>query len=263
MRMKILFVVVISLIATGNAAWAIQHVPLDEAIIRESRRMSLKGIAGVYVRIGPLDRRVRRAGLSAKMLRDEVESRLRSGGVLVLTPQEGKAGDGHPYVNLNVNVVESGYTPRAFGIRLALIQNVYLERKSDRVFRASTWAANLTGYSRGNPAEAIRKEVRALVNRFTDGYHAVNDGKSTTKRTIFQIKYEGPLDACWKWDKDEDYIHKLTWDYTQLLEHFSKSDVLDAAKKACRARVGSQEEFEICVSCTHQIVEAAQSTSGD
>ena len=56
--------------------------------IQESRRNNLKGLAGVYLLIKPLNSEARDAGLLASLLRTDVELRLHSAGIPVLTVEK-------------------------------------------------------------------------------------------------------------------------------------------------------------------------------
>ncbi len=250
-----LLIVGCALVLLGETPRSLCAEPHEEEIIKESRRNSLKGLVGVHLRVNRLDPAARHLDLSADLLRGDMASRLRSASIPVFMRKEGEAQPGPSYLDLTLSVVESSGSVRVFGVRLALIQNIYLERKSDRVFRASTWSVSVTGYADEPQAEAIRAQVRKLADRFCEDFHAVNRTGRRPGAPLFEIKYDGPLESCRRWEKGEDFIHKLAWDYAGLLEHFPKEEVAKAAKETCKRAVSSQNEFEVCIACTLQIID--------
>lgn len=229
--------------------------PREEEIIKESRRNSLKGLVGVHLRVSELEGYAKFLALSTDLLREDVASRLRSASIPVFTRESGEAQPGQAYLKLTVTVVESPGFFLVFDIRLALIQNIYLERKSDRVFRASTWSVSITGYQDKPLADPIRAEVRKLGDHFCADFHAINRTRQRPGKPLLEIKYDGPLESCRRWKKGEEFIHKLVWDYAGFLAHFSKEQVTDAAKQTCKRIASSQDELEVCVACALQIIE--------
>lgn len=238
----------------GQAPTPLRAEPSEQEIVQESRRASLKDLVGVQLRVNRLDPAAIFLDLSADVLRSDMASRLRSASIPVFTPTEGEAQPGQAYLDLTLSVVETTSSVRTFGVRLALIQNIYLERKSDRVFRASTWSVSVTGLAENPQAPAIRTQVRRMVDRFCDDFHAVNRTGRRPGSPLFDIRYDGPLESCRRWEKGEDFIHKLAWDYANLLEHFPKEEVADAAKSTCQRTVTSADELAVCVACAMEVI---------
>ncbi len=255
MRATRLLIVGCALVLLGGTPRPLCAEPPEEEIINDSRLNSLKGLVGVHLRVSGLEPAAKHLALSADLLRAEVASRLRSASIPVFTREAGEAQPGQSHLSLTVSIVESPGYVRVFDLRLALIQNVYLERKSDRVFRASTWSVSTTGYLDKPLAEPIRAEVRKLADRFSADFHAVNRTDRRPGRPLLEIKYDGPLESCRRWNKGEDFIHKLAWDYASLLVHFPKEEVARAAKETCRRTLTSQDELEVCVACALQIID--------
>lgn len=250
-----LLIVGSAIVVLGETPTILRAEPREEGIVKESRRSSLKGLVGVHVRVNRLDASAMHLDLSADLLGADIASRLRSASIPVFTQDEGEAQSGQSYLDLTLSVVESLGRARVFGIRLALVQNVYLERKSDRVFRASTWSVSVTGYVDEPLSEPIRDQVRKLADRFCDDFYAVNRTGRRPGAPLYEIKYDGPLESCRRWNKGEDFIHKLVWDYAGLLEHFSREHVTRAAKDTCRRTVSSPKELDVCVACALQIID--------
>ena len=224
--------------------------------VQESRRNSLKGMAALYLLVEPLNSQARDAGLSASQLRTDIELRLRSAGIAVLTVEQGSAAPGNPHLNLSLVYLRSEAGFSVFSTRLALIQNVLPSRNPNHLLLASTWAVSESGYTAGNGVSAIRETVQDSADRFCNDYLAVNQKDPSGKLIPFDFKYAGPLKACKRWGKPENFVSQLIWDYNKMRAHFSEKEVLRAAMQACKERVTNEIELAACRDCVAEIITA-------
>lgn len=224
--------------------------------VQESRRNSLKGLAAVYLIIEPLQAEAREAGLTTSELRTDVELRLRAAKISVHTEEEGRKQPGNPYLYLAVNYIKAEKGFCTFGVRLALIQNVFAQRNTSQLLRASTWSVSLSGYATGTGVATIRESARDFADRFCNDYLTVNQRDEFGKPKPFDFPYSGPFDACKRWGKRENYIQQLIWNYNKLRSHFSQEEVLHAARQACKERVATESELADCRACTEEIITA-------
>lgn len=230
--------------------------------VQESRRNSLKGLAAVYLQIEPLGSEARDAGLSASQLRTDIELRLRSAGIPVLTNKQGSEAAEKPYLNLQVVTLRSEAGFSVFIARLALFQHVLPAQNPERVLLVPTWAASEIGYTMGSPVSAIRKTIQDSTDRFCNDYLAVNQKDPTGKQIPFDFKYTGPHKACVRWGKPENYVAQLIGDYNKMSAHFSEAEVLHAAKQACKERVTNANDLVDCRDCVAEIVTALYEGKG-
>lgn len=224
--------------------------------VQESRRNSLKGLAAVYLLVEPLSSEAHDAGLSTSQLRTDIELRLRSAGITVLTVEQGSVAPGNPHLNLSVVYLRSKAGFSMFSTRLALIQNVLPSRNPSQLLLASTWSVSASRYTKGNGVSVIRTTVHDSVDRFCNDYLAVNQKDPSGKLIPFDFKYTGPLKACKRWGKPENYVSQLIWDYNKMRAHFSEEEVLHAAKQACKERVTNENELADCRDCVVEIITA-------
>ncbi len=210
----------------------------------------------MYLVIEPLSSELRDAGLSASQLRTDVELRLRSADVPVLTMEKGSKEPGNPYLNLRVAYLKSEAGFSVFTTRLALYQHVSPSRNPSQLLVAATWSAGEMSYIIGNGVSSIGETVRHSVDRFCNDYLAVHQKDPSGKFIPFDFKYSGPHEACERWGKPEDYVSQLITDYNKMKAHFSKAEVLHAAKQACKQRVTSETDLVDCRDCVEEIATA-------
>ena len=220
----------------------------------KTRLDSLKGLSGVYLLVEPLSPDVERAGLTSAQLRADVELRLRSSSIRVMSRKDVLKQPGTPHLYLNANLMKSDSEFWVFDISLEFIQETFLKRNRDGLFRAKTWGISATGYATGGRLVRIREKLRDLTDRFCNDYLAANPKGEPGKHPLFEIVYDGPLPACKRWGRDEDYVQKLIWDYEKLKSFFPEEEVVQAAKDACQERVITEQEFLECRACVEEIV---------
>ena len=140
-------------------------------------RSSLKDLPGVFVNIEKLDAAAEQAGLEVADLEADVNLRLRSTGVPVLSQLQGLRTPGAPSLYVNVNVagnVAGDLWP--YSIEISLVQQVTLVRSPEtQVLGAKTWDVALVGVvPRANMHGSVRSAVKELVDQFIHAYQAAN-----------------------------------------------------------------------------------------
>jgi len=155
------------------------------AIDSEQTRLTLKGLNGVCVIVEDLqpnvlkyEKYVREQRLNKDALKSDVEAVLRNAGIRVLTWQEMLGTKGKPVLYLNVNTHESEKYWYAYDVRLELRQMVSLEINPKMKTMVSTWSMNATGVANIGNLHVINNDLMALVGRFANAFHSVNNRKS-------------------------------------------------------------------------------------
>lgn len=136
-------------------------------------RATLAGLGGVHVIVEDLHDDLKRGGLSETILRTDVELRLRSVGIRVMTETEHLAVRYAAFVHVAVAGLQAqplaGYVAT---VNVSLMQHVRLERDQSIRILAATWSA--TELVTGPSTEIIRRSVRDLVDGFANAYLAAN-----------------------------------------------------------------------------------------
>ena len=141
-----------------------------------SNRATLRGLKGVGVLVEKLPLEVEQEGLKRDQLQMEVESKLRTAGIKVLTKEEASGASGEPYlyININVNIAKTEADIYPYSIDLLLIQKVSLLRDPKLTSYAITWSTGGVG-SIGKPIlSQLRESVEAMVDVFVNAYLAEN-----------------------------------------------------------------------------------------
>lgn len=142
------------------------------AINGKSNLATLQGLKGVGVIIENLPLEVEKAGLLKSQLQIEVQFRLRSAGIKVLTREECLKTPGEPYLYININIntskTESDIYP--YTIDAMLIQKVMLVRDPDKIIYAVTWSVGGVGSVDKNLIPGLRTNVEGVVDKFINVY---------------------------------------------------------------------------------------------
>jgi hypothetical protein len=139
-----------------------------------SNRTTLRGLKGVGVLVEKLPSEVEQGGLNRDQIQMEVESRLRTAGIKVLTKEEAFNTPGEPflYVNINVNIAKTESDIYPYSIDLLLIQKVSLLRDPKLTSHAITWSTGGVG-SIGKPIlSQLLESVQQTVDVFIKAYLA-------------------------------------------------------------------------------------------
>jgi len=159
----------IAVLAAAIAAMFFCIVPFAFAEDKEITRLTLQGIKEVYVVIEAIEPEIEQLGLTQTQVRSDVEAKLR-GANIAITPDYQR---GVPAVYLYVQVLRPEKIDRLFySISLSLLQNVILERDQKVKTNTDTWLMRVLGMSSGT--EAIRSDIRSLLDQFIDDYRQVN-----------------------------------------------------------------------------------------
>ena len=141
-----------------------------------SNRATLRGLKGVGVLVEKLPREVEQEGLKRDQLQMEVESKLRTAGIKVLTKEEALNIPGEPYlyININVNIAKTEADIYPYSIDLLLIQKVSLLRDPKLTSYAITWSTGGVG-SIGKPIlSQLAESVEQMVDVFIKAYLSEN-----------------------------------------------------------------------------------------
>jgi hypothetical protein len=141
-----------------------------------SNRATLRGLKGIGVLVEKLPLEVEQEGLKRDQLQMEVESKLRTAGIKVLTKEESfkTPGEPHLYININVNIAKTESDIYPYSIDLLLIQKVSLLRDPKLTSYAITWSTGGVG-SIGKPIlNQLRENVEEMVEVFVKAYLAEN-----------------------------------------------------------------------------------------
>jgi Cdc6-like AAA superfamily ATPase len=146
------------------------------AINGVSNRATLRGLKGVGVLIEKLPPEVEQEGLRRDQLQMEVESKLRTAGIKVLTREEAFNTPGEPflYININVNIAKTESDIYPYSIDLLFIQKVSLLRDPKLTSYAITWSTGGVGSIAKQIVSQLRQNVEAMVDVFIKAYLAEN-----------------------------------------------------------------------------------------
>jgi hypothetical protein len=137
-------------------------------------RASLRGVEAVYVKVEGLTPEIEKDGLTETLIRRDVESRLRTAGIRILSKEKWFDVTGSPHLYLNVNCLKLRETKEyIYSIRIAFRQNVYPEREPILILGATTWSAGgIVGIT--YRFDKIRTSVKGRVDEFIRAYLSVN-----------------------------------------------------------------------------------------
>jgi len=131
---------------------------------------TIKGLEGVNViveNIQPnIQRYAQKAGITKEQIQKDVEAKLKSNGIKVLTRDEWLKTPGRPVLYVNINTHETEKYWYAYNVRLELKQVVSLEANPSIKTLASTWSINMTGMANIGTLGVIKNAVNGLVDRF-------------------------------------------------------------------------------------------------
>ena len=157
------------MLATAIAAVFLYVIPFAIAEDKEITRLTLRGIKEVNVVIETIEPEIEQLGLTQAQVQADVEAKLRGANIAV-APQIER---GRPAIYLYVQVIRPEKINRLFySISLSLLQNVILERDTEVKTNTNTWLVRVLGMSSGT--EAIRSDIRSLLDQFIEDYRKAN-----------------------------------------------------------------------------------------
>jgi hypothetical protein len=156
-------------LAATFAVFFLSFVPFALAEDKEITRMTLRGIKEVNVVIESIEPDIQSLGLTQAQVKADVEGKLREANIPISPDIE----RGRPALYLYVQVMRPEKLNRLFySISLSVLQNVVLERDPNVKTNTDTWLVRMLGMSSGT--EAIRSDIRSLLDQFVEDYRKVN-----------------------------------------------------------------------------------------
>ena len=143
--------------------------PLVGHAVNKSERESLRGLKGVKILIEFLNDDVKAFGITEQQLRTDVEVKLRSAGIPVLSRS---LDDSYLYINLTGIKVDS-YT-YVFSYSVEYAQTVLLERNFKWLTGVKIWRSRTLGKAGLERKQGVRETLKGLVDEFINDYLTVN-----------------------------------------------------------------------------------------
>ena len=136
---------------------------------------SLRGLKGVHVVTEFIQPNLKEEGLERDQIQTDIELKLQSAGIKVLTLEEWENESGWPYLYFNVTGLQDNKSGLyAINIRFSLRQIVYLERDSKVVIEAETWYNEYLLLVEVIELVFIRDSIKDGVDKFIKDYLSVN-----------------------------------------------------------------------------------------
>ena len=134
---------------------------------------SLAGLKGVGIVIEDIDPAIEKEGLTSTQIQKDVEEKLRTAGIKILSDVELTKSQGMPYLYVNIFTFkdEDIY---AYHITLELKQMVSLVRKASVKQSVATWKISGGGTVGALKLATIRTAVGEYINAFIKAYFAAN-----------------------------------------------------------------------------------------
>ena len=143
-------------------------------------RATLAGLQGVHVIVEEMQANVlkyaKRFGLTQAQVLQDVEGRLRRGGIRTVTGDEWLAVPGRPILYVNINTHETEKYWYAYDVKVELRQVVTLVSDPQVKTMAVTWSLNMTGQANIGTLDMIRQDTNILVERFVEAWGASRKG---------------------------------------------------------------------------------------
>ena len=149
----------------------------------EDSRSSLRDLAGVYViiRIYEQESYLKSLGFDEPSLRDDVELKLRSAGMKVVSKEDIHTLRGTPYLYVNIlaHPVPGAYFLYTSCVELG--QEVLLVADPSIVMFATTWSGCSLGFGTDKTiVKQCRQTIKSLVDLFVKAYLSVNPARRPT-----------------------------------------------------------------------------------
>ena len=141
-------------------------------------RETLKGLQGLWVLVEELQPNIqkyaKKSGLNASQLQKDIEQRLRTTNIRVVSEKDWLTLPGRPALYVNINTHETEKYWYAYNIKLELRQIVFLEANPKVRALTGTWSVNMTGMANIGNLHIIKNDAMVLVERFVAAYRSVN-----------------------------------------------------------------------------------------
>jgi hypothetical protein len=117
---------------------------------------------------------VEEQGLTKSHLIQQVESRLQTANIRLLTSKECFDSPGRPYLYLDMNTHNTGAGIYGYSIRLELNQETLLARDLTVRANATTWTIGRVGVAGTRHLPALAEEALSMVDEFIRAYRGAN-----------------------------------------------------------------------------------------
>ncbi len=148
------------------------------AVDSELTRQTLLGLKGVSIAVeNPqpnIQKYAERFGLTRDQLQRDIEQRLATAGIVILSQEKWSQTSGRPVLYIVVNTHEYMKYWYAYTIIVELRQIATPEANPDLKTLAATWSISMAGIANIGTLNTIKENVNTLVDKFIDAYMSVN-----------------------------------------------------------------------------------------
>jgi hypothetical protein len=151
----------------------------------DAERESLRGVAGVEVRVEPLDSEIEQLGLTTGKIEQDIRQRLQKAGVKVLTERERLATPTAATLTVRMDTLHDRIGRYFYSTDLLLAQRVKLETPGAPEVSAVTWKKlGVVSTVADDNVKHLQDQVLRKVDQFIKDYLGVNpDRKVTDQRS--------------------------------------------------------------------------------
>lgn len=140
------------------------------------KQMSLAQIKTLYTFVQGLNEQTQKAGLNQRQIQAQIEGKLASLNIKVVSEQQGIKEPGSPVLYVNISAVkrQSG-NAFVFHIDLGILQKVTLVRQPQMGTMAITWNKGRLGFCDASElAGSVKDSIEYLMNKFVEDYKLAN-----------------------------------------------------------------------------------------
>ncbi|MCX8021806.1 MAG: hypothetical protein N2745_03445 [Syntrophorhabdaceae bacterium] len=142
-------------------------------------RRTMQGLKGIGVIVEEFQANFQKygqkAGLTREQVQSNIEGKLKSAGITVLTWDEWLKTVGRPALYVRINTHEHERYSYAYDIRIELRQIVSLEANPSIKTLANTWSLGMTGTAHIGNLNVIKGNLDALIDRFISSFKKANE----------------------------------------------------------------------------------------
>ncbi|HEX3034295.1 MAG TPA: hypothetical protein VHT73_04060 [Thermodesulfobacteriota bacterium] len=166
----ILIVIALTLITLPVPAFTEERKPTNQDPL-----LPLRGIQGVYVVVEGINI-PGEPELTQTQVKTDVEMRLRSKGIRVLTRKEALGTLGNPFLYVKVQTMEAfGASLYLYSVEVELRQWASLLQNSDVLTYVPTWSTEVMGMTgSANVERVVQDAVMGSIDRFAEAYLNAN-----------------------------------------------------------------------------------------
>jgi len=137
---------------------------------------TLRGLTEMCVLVEYLDKEIKRElPFDENQIRVDVELKLRTAGIKVLSKDQWRITSGMPYLYVILDIRRLPNMPMFyFSIDIHLVQLVYLERNHNILAPSRTWICAGMGCAEKNNTSKIRNHLKDTLDIFINDYLSVN-----------------------------------------------------------------------------------------